>query len=234
MSHEIRTPLNSILGFADMLRDEVSGDRPRKFVDNINNSGKQLLHLISDIVDISRLDAGELPMQLSSVNIGRLMEKIRDEFEGFTTENKDAIDFQLKLPGAADDLYLVTDKHRLQQILHNLLSNAFKYTNKGYVELGFEIISKKEVLFYVCDTGPGIDKDYHIIFERFRQGDEALRNQRVMKGTGLGLAIARGLTERLGGRMWLESEAGKGSKFNFTLPLKKGKVKNARNRPITT
>jgi two-component system, chemotaxis family, CheB/CheR fusion protein len=229
MSHEIRTPLNSILGFAEMLKDEVSGDKSRKFVDNINNSGKQLLHLISDIVDISRLEAGELPLQVSSVNIRHLMEETSEEFEGFTTENKYMIDFQLKLPGGSDDLCLVTDRYRLQQILHNLLSNAFKYTNKGYVELGYIIDGNKEVLFYVCDTGPGIDKEYQqAIFERFRQGDEILRKPgRVIKGTGLGLAIARGLAEMLGGRMWLESEPGKGSKFCFTLPLKRGKAKDA-------
>jgi two-component system, chemotaxis family, CheB/CheR fusion protein len=227
MSHEIRTPLNSILGFADMLRDEVTGDRPRKFVDNINNSGKQLLHLINDIVDISRLEAGELPVHLSNVNIVRLMEKTREEFEGFTTGNKEKIDFQIKLPGGADDLHIVTDKHRLQQILLNLLSNAFKYTDKGYVELGYEIIGKKEILFYVCDTGPGIDKKYQqVIFERFRQGEADGSGEKIIRGTGLGLAIARGLAERLGGRMWVESELQCGSKFCFTLPLKKGKPGN--------
>ncbi len=228
MSHEIRTPLNSILGFAEMLRDEVSGDRPRKFVDNINNSGKELMHLISDIVDISRLEAGELPVKISGVNIRRLMEKTKEEFEGYTAESKDSIDFQLELPEGTDDLYLATDKHRLQQILNNLLSNAFKYTNKGSVELGIEIPGKKEVLFYVRDTGPGIKDEYHqAIFERFRQGDETLhKSGNVIKGTGLGLAIARALAERLGGRMWVESEVGEGSKFCFTLPLKKVKVKN--------
>jgi PAS domain S-box-containing protein len=223
MSHEIRTPLNSILGFAEMLRDEVRGEHAR-FVENINNSGKQLLHLISDIVDISRLDAGELPVQLTDVHIGRLVEKIRDEFEGFQTKGKSKIDFRINIPEDARDLYLVTDFHRLQQILHNLLSNAFKYTDKGYVELGFEFHGKKEVLFYVCDTGPGIDEKYHrLIFERFRQGEVQISGS-VVKGTGLGLAIARGLTERLGGRIWVESEPGRGSKFCFTLPLKKGKA----------
>jgi PAS domain S-box-containing protein len=228
MSHEIRTPLNSILGFADMLRHEVKGERHERFVENINNSGTQLMHLIGDIVDISRLDAGELTVHMTEVNIGRLMEKIRDEFEGFQTGDNENIDFRISMPEGAHDLHLVTDFHRLQQILHNLISNAFKYTGKGYVELGFEFHGKKEVLFYVSDTGPGIDKKYHqVIFERFRQGDEIMQKSgSVVKGTGLGLAIARGLTERLGGKMWVESEPGRGSKFCFTLPLKKGKAKS--------
>ncbi len=225
MSHEIRTPLNSILGFAEMLRDEVKTNRSVKFVETINNSGKQLLHLISDIVDFSRLEAGELPLQYESVNVAWLLEKAVDEFEGFTTEHAKKVDLKLNLPGEAKDMYLSADIHRLQQILHNLLSNAFKYTDKGHVELGLEIPNKKTLLFYVSDTGPGLDKKYHhIIFERFRQGDEALRKEtKKAKGTGLGLAIALKLTEKMGGEMWVESEIGKGSKFCFTIPYKKGK-----------
>ena len=225
MSHEIRTPLNSILGFSDMLNDEIMGSTSRKYLQTIRDSGKHLLHLINDIVDVSRLDAGELPVHPAGVNIGEVMKRVREQFQGYAAENrKTDIDFRLKLPDDKDDLIIVTDEYRLQQILHNLLSNAFKYDLKGYIEFGYEIHNEDEVTFYVCDTGPGIKKeDMDKIFERFQQGDSELtRTDKVIRGTGLGLAISRGLTERLGGRMWVESEEGKGSRFCFTIPFVKG------------
>jgi two-component system, chemotaxis family, CheB/CheR fusion protein len=225
MSHEIRTPLNSILGFADMLKREIREGKAGKYIQNINSSGKQLLHLINDIVDVSRLDAGELPIHKSSVNICELMKRTREQFEGYAVENKNTeIEFRLKLPEGGSDLYILTDEHRLQQILKNLLSNAFKYTEKGYIEFGYELRNDKTLLFYVCDTGTGISIENHDkIFDRFQQVENNRGNaKKVIRGTGLGLAIARGLAERLGGKMWVNSVLGKGSVFYFTIPFEAG------------
>ncbi len=236
MSHEIRTPLNSILGFTDLLRDEVKKDKPLKYLDNISNSGNQLLYLINDIVDVSRLDAGELPVNPTNLNIGRLMKKTKDQFEGYAAENKKTnIGFSLKLPEGAEDLHLIADEHRLQQILHNLLSNAFKYTRKGRIEFGFEIQKKDTLLFYVKDTGKGISKEYqNKIFYRFQQvEDDSDNSETVIRGTGLGLAIAIGLAELLGGKMWVDSQKGEGSVFYFTLPFKKSKTPEAKESQTT-
>ncbi len=221
ISHEVRTPLNSILGFAGMLDDEVRNPKCRRYIGNIVQSGKQLLNIINDIVDVSRLEAGELPVHPALVNIDKLMRETREQFEGYAaTDKKQLIDFRIKLPDHKDDLYTVTDGHRLRQIIHNLLSNAFKYTEKGYVEFGYRDTGRGELLFYVSDSGVGISRRYHEkIFERFQQVEETVPGQ-VIRGTGLGLTIARGLTRHLGGRMWVESEKGKGSVFYFTIPLK--------------
>jgi two-component system, chemotaxis family, CheB/CheR fusion protein len=229
MSHEIRTPLNSILGFADMLKREIIEGKPGRYVDNINNSGKQLLHLINDIVDVSRIDAGELPIHLSSVNICELMRRTKEQFEGYATENQNTdLDFRLKLPESEGDFFIVADEHRLQQILKNLLSNAFKYTSEGIIEFGFEFRNRKNLLFFVCDTGTGISSENHEkIFDRFQQVENSPENsKKVIRGTGLGLAIARGLAERLGGKMWVNSILGKGSVFYFTIPYKEGESVN--------
>ena len=221
ISHEVRTPLNSILGFASMLNDEVSNARGRRYIGTIVDSGRQLLHIINDIVDVSRLEAGELPLHPSAVDIDRLMRETREQFEGYAATNrKQQIDFRLKLPEHEGVLYAITDRHRLQQVIINLLSNAFKYTEKGYVEFGYRESDDDELLFYVSDSGVGISREHQErIFERFQQVEDAVQGK-VMAGTGLGLTIARGIVGRLGGRMWVESEKGKGSVFYFAIPMK--------------
>ncbi len=225
MSHEIRTPLNAIIGFTDMLKDEVKAGKSKRYVNNIYYSGIQLLNLINDIVDISRLDSGKLSVNMSSVNIGRLLRKTSDQFEGYAVKTrKFNIDFRLLLPDDGDNLHIITDEYRLQQILQNLLSNAFKFTDRGYIEFGCRLTDRNEILFFVKDTGAGINLKYHEkIFERFEQlENDYQEDEKVVRGTGLGLAIARGLAERLGGRMWMESEEMLGSTFYFTIPHKTG------------
>ncbi len=224
MSHEIRTPLNSIIGFANLLKEKISGNEPEKYVRIICDSSKQLLHLIDDILDVSRLDAGEIQINLSAVNITELLKKTKDQYEGYLADKKAGnIDFRFKLPEDEGELYIYTDEHRLQQILNNLLSNAIKFTDEGHIEFGYEIRDNKDILFFVSDSGKGISLEHQeSIFERFHQIDEVSDNQdEVLRGTGLGLAIARGLTERLGGRIWVESEKNEGSVFYFTIPFEK-------------
>ena len=235
LSHEIRTPLNSIIGFTSILKDIVSDDQDKKCVDAISDSGKQLLHLIDDILDISRLDAGELVLNPSSVDIDELLNKIKEQFKGYIAEkNIRNIDFRLKLPDDKGERYVITDEFRLRQIFQNLLSNAFKYTDKGYIEFGYEIRDKKDILFYVSDTGAGISTEHHkIIFDRFQQADSySGKQEKVIRGTGLGLAIARGITEQLGGKIWVESEKGKGSTFYFTISFEAGKAEESTRKQI--
>ncbi|HYW94322.1 MAG TPA: CheR family methyltransferase, partial [Bacteroidales bacterium] len=224
MSHEIRTPLNSILGFTEILKDELENDQHKHQLDTIYQSGIQLLHLINDIVDISRIDASELRLSITDINLVDVLKEIKNQVEGYAIRQKKSnIDLRLRIPNESDNLVIKSDEYRLHQIFHNLLSNAFKYTEEGFIEFGFEELRKPgEIVFFVRDTGIGINKkDGETIFERFKQGEQTSRN--VVKGTGLGLAISKALAELLGGKMWLESEKGIGSIFFFTIKLEKSK-----------
>ncbi len=219
MSHEIRTPLNSILGYTNILKEESIDEKHLKFVNIIDNSGRQLLQLINDIVDVSRLEAGELSLQISAVDVIKTVQEIYEELAYQTNTASASVNFQLQIPKEVSRLYLKTDETHLRQILHNLLSNAFKYTEKGSIKFGFELeVNNEKIIFFVKDTGIGISEEYKKkIFHRFSQGEQL--SQKVVRGTGLGLAISQGLTSVLNGKLWLESEKGKGSKFYVSLPL---------------
>jgi PAS domain S-box-containing protein len=223
VSHEIRTPLNSILGYTKMLMDSIKDDEQRKHIDVVIHSGKHLLHLIDDIVDISILESGEMKIVETQVVLNDMMLKIKTQFDAYAlNKGKQHLGFRLRLPETGNDKPVVyADEFRVHQILYNLLSNAFKYTNEGNVEFGYDINEQThELLFFVKDTGMGIsDKDQEIIFNRFQQGRGPSRD--VISGTGLGLAISKGLTEVLGGKIWLDSTLDSGSAFYFTIPYKK-------------
>ena len=223
VSHEIRTPLNSILGYTKMLMYSINDEEQRKHIDVVIHSGKHLLHLIDDIVDISILESGEMKIVESQVELNGMMLKIKTQFDAYAlNKGKEHLDFSLRLPETGNDKSVVyADEFRVHQILYNLLSNAFKYTNEGYVEFGYDIDEKKnELLFFVKDTGMGIDdEDQKVIFNRFQQGRGSSSD--VISGTGLGLAISKGLTGVLGGEIWLESKMGSGTTFYFTIPYKK-------------
>jgi PAS domain S-box-containing protein len=222
MSHEIRTPLNSIMGYTKILMDSIDDEEQKKHIDVIIHSGKHLMHLIDDIVDLSRLESGEMKIAETQVDLDDLMGKFKTQFHAYAiTKGKQHLEFRLMLPGNGNGGPVIyADEFRVQQVLNNLLSNALKFTEKGSIEFGYEIINRgKDLMFFIRDTGPGItEADQLIIFNRFEQGRQPSGN--VVSGTGLGLAIAKGLTELLGGRIWLESEVGKGSAFYITIPLK--------------
>ncbi len=226
MSHEIRTPLNSILGLANMLKKRMTDNEQIKHMDTINRSGNHLLNIINDIVDISRLEANGLSIHPVCIHVNTLLKRLKDQFEGYAANGKkDNIDFRLNFEDNTDKLYIKCDEYRLQQILSNLISNAYKYTEKGYIEVGYKVRNKEDILFYVKDTGIGIEKEYHKkIFERFSQGSDS--PTKVMKGTGLGLSISKGLTLLMGGEIWVESEKGKGSVFYFTIPYQEDVAEN--------
>jgi PAS domain S-box-containing protein len=220
MSHEIRTPLNGILGFSQFLKnDNLPEEKKSKFLDIILFNGKQLLDLINDIIDISKIDSRQVTIVSKKFCLNELLKSLYNNFNA-EIKNKDKKNVKLKLTtGLSDENSIIsTDDFNLRKILMNLLSNAVKYTDKGSVEFGYKIIEDRVIQFYVRDTGIGIQKSkLDIIFDRFRQADESL--SRRYGGAGLGLSISKELVTILGGELWVESAPKKGSTFYFTLPL---------------
>ncbi len=225
MSHEIRTPMNSILGFSQLLEDENIGKKTRiKYLGYIHSSGELLLNLINDIIDISKIEAGELKLEKSFFNLSEVIHELYDTFSREQEKmDKGDVKLNIDLPIYAGSFLYYTDRFRLKQILANLLSNAFKYTDEGAVAFGFRE-QKKQLVFFVRDTGIGVtDEAAKLVFDRFWKVKE--QKGKLYSGTGLGLAISKNLVELLGGYIGLQSENDVGTEFVFTLPLKKQKEK---------
>ena len=218
MSHEIRTPMNAILGFSDLLStDEYSPEEKMEFIEMIKSSGRLLLNLINDIIDISKIEAGELKIQPSEFKLLDLMEEMSQGFRQQMDRNgKSHVKLLLTHQDELKNALITTDRLRLQQIMTNLLSNAMKFTPEGEIEFGALAINNSYE-FFVRDTGIGIpEHKLEVVFERFRQADDS--HTRLFGGTGLGLAITKHLIELLNGKIWVESQEGKGTAFYFTLP----------------
>lgn len=216
LSHEIRTPMNAILGFSELLKTaNLPSFKRDNFIDIINKSGNHLLSIISDIVEISKIETNQVALHLKPVKVNSLIDELYEVFKVMLSD-KSEVDLRVKKQIKTSDIEIVTDQVKLRQILINLISNSFKYTNQGDIEFGYEI--SETINFFVRDTGVGIDKKYHqVIFERFRQIESDLTIQKG--GSGLGLAICKAYVEMLGGSIMLESELGKGSMFMFSIPL---------------
>lgn len=212
MSHEIRTPLNSIIGFADLLLDPFfDPEQQTIFVQMIKTSGNNLLAIISDIVDISKIESGQITLHNAPFSIEKLIHEIA--YEQSRLVHDKGLEIKVNLPEA--DMYMDGDEGRVKQILMNYVNNAIKFTEAGVVEIGCTVFDS--VQFYVKDTGIGIPKEFHEkVFERFRQVETA--HTRKYGGNGLGLAIARQLAELMGAWVWMESEPGKGSTFFLSFP----------------
>lgn len=218
MSHEIRTPLNSIIGFSELMQDDAFDESQKQsFLEQVIRNGHILLHVINDILDISRIESGELSMVKSRINLKSFFNEMVHHTK-ISAEAKNLLVKTFVDDGELDDsACLHADLQRLTQIFTNLISNALKFTNVGYIEIGRNLTSEF-VVFHVKDTGIGIPPEHHAeIFKRFRQVEDA--TSRKYGGNGLGLAITRNLVELMGGKIWLESESGKGSTFYFTIPL---------------
>lgn len=232
MSHEIRTPMNGIIGFLDMVTDpEISKDEQEQFIDFVKQSGNRLLQTINDIVEISKIESGQLTKHISEVDLRKTFKYISKYFSKDITRKN----LTLSLPETDDQLIIRTDSNKLESILLNLIKNAIKFTDKGSIEIGTKV-NGKLLEFYVKDKGRGIPKERHkAIFDRFVQADLDLT--RGHEGTGLGLSISKAYVEFLGGNIWLKSKPEEGSTFFFTIeynPVSNTKTTVKENLPITT
>jgi signal transduction histidine kinase len=218
MSHEIRTPLNAIVGFSNLMAEEdLSAGKRKMFIDCIHNSSEALAQLISDIIDIAKIEAGQLSMNVMQINIVTMLREIMMAVAvDLKKQEKQHIKLVLTIPEKIDSFVIETDGLRLRQVITNLLNNAVKFTIKGKIEFGFKFDENNQPEFFVIDTGIGIDADkINLIFDRFQQ----VYNEKVLNhsGTGLGLSIVKKIIELLGGHIHVTSEAGLGTSFNFNI-----------------
>ncbi|NOY50553.1 MAG: PAS domain S-box protein [Chlorobi bacterium] len=227
MSHEIRTPMNGILGFSQLLKSpKLSGEQLANYVEIIEKSGHRMLNIINNLIDISKIEAGQVEINMDKCDIDKQMEFIYSFFKA--EANKKGIELIMSTCQHGKNPIVKTDREKLYAILTNLVKNAIKYCHEGSIEFGYHLpVSKhnapkkendgSDIQFFVKDTGIGIPADrQEAIFDRFVQAD--IEDSNVYEGAGLGLAITKAYVEMLGGQIGLESEEGTGSRFYFTLP----------------
>ncbi len=216
MSHEIRTPMNSILGFSELFKNKnISNQRKENYLKIIHTSGKHLIKIIDDIIDFSKIESGLLVINRANVNIKELFTLLYDEYIQVAQNKNPNIELKMEIPD--EDYIIYTDEIRVKQIISNFLTNSIKFTEKGKIVLGYHKAGKKQLKFFVKDTGIGIPQDkLETIFERFQQADDS--TTRKYGGTGLGLTISKNLAEMLDGEIGVKSEENTGAEFYFTLP----------------
>ncbi len=220
MSHEIRTPLNAIIGFVDLMQDDKSlSEEHKDYLKTVKESSFHLLRLINEILDISKIEVGEMELEEIPFSLESVLDNVRSNGKSILRRNGKNISLKINYSESISD-YILGDPTRVRQILTNLVANAIKFTKEGEIEVDVSLADNKKYLkLYVKDTGIGIPKDQQkSIFEVFQQVDTT--TTRKYGGTGLGLALAKNLVELGGGEIWIESEPGKGSKFYFTIPYK--------------
>ncbi len=250
MSHEIRTPMNGILGFAELLKEaKLTVEQQHEYLGIIEKSGKRMLNIINDIVDLSKIESGQMKVSVSETNVNEQLEFILALFK--PEAEKKGIRLSLSRSTALSEIGIKTDREKVYAILANLVKNAIKYTDRGTIEFGVSPLRKAqsgassttglvngtgssersrnvELQFYVKDTGIGIPKNRQAaIFERFIQAN--IVDKMARQGAGLGLAISKAYVEMLGGKIWVESELGKGSVFRFTIPYQEANKQNEDN-----
>jgi len=236
MSHEIRTPMNGILGFSQLIKDSSLSQKDHdKYVEIIEKSGERLLNIINDLVDISKIEAGQMDVSISQCDIHEQLSFLYTFFKP-EAEIK-GLELNLNKKVNKEKINILTDREKLYAIFTNLIKNAVKYSRKGKIEFGYDVVEatknnlgslsfigsnavrpKKVIKFYVKDNGIGIPKNrLSAIFDRFVQAD--IEDSKVFEGAGLGLSITKAYVEMLGGKIWVKSEINKGSVFYFTLPF---------------
>lgn len=232
MSHEIRTPMNSILGFSDLLRYTDNPAERDEYIDIIARNGEVLLTLLNDILDLSKIEGSQLPIKPTTVDVFELMSELEQVYSAKLKKLvKPGLEFKVEWPSGIKKLHITTDRTRLFQVLVNLIDNAIKFTDKGFVVFGCEIL-ESTARFYIKDTGIGIKKsDLSFIFERFGQVRGPFDGK--YSGSGLGLSISKKLVELLGGNLTVESKIDHGSEFSFSLPLMAKIMRKPYNRIIT-
>ena len=217
MSHELRTPLNAILGYTELMADGIYGELPEKtmgVLKRLESNGRHLLGLINDVLDLSKIEAGQLTLDLSDYSLEDIAQTVRSTLEPLAADKKLAFKVEVspKMPAGYGD------GRRLTQVLINLVGNAIKFTDAGEVVIKATATDGSFHLS-VRDTGPGISAaDQSKLFQEFQQADNAITRKKG--GTGLGLAISKRIVEMHGGKIWVESQVGKGSTFSFTVPVR--------------
>ena len=216
-SHELRTPLNAILGYTELVLDEIYGEVPdkiREVLERVQSNGRHLLGLINDVLDLSKIEAGHLDLSISEYSMKQVVQAVMSGAEALVAEKH----LTLRTTIAEDLPTGEGDERRITQVLLNLVGNAIKFTESG--EIAVDVAATDGAFqLAVADTGPGIAlEDQRLVFEEFRQLDSS--STRTKGGTGLGLAISKRIVELHGGRIWVESEVGRGSTFRFTLPVR--------------
>ena len=216
ISHEIRTPMNGIIGFAGLLNsEELSNHQKSQYLDIIMKSTDQLLRIVNDVMDISIIESGNNKLYENQIHLNHFLDEI---YAQYLPKIKTDISFSLNKVLQDTDCIIMTDEVKVRQIIHNLLNNAIRFTEKGHINFGY-IVLKNEIEFYVEDSGVGMDRKVHDnIFERFFQADPGSR--KLYEGIGLGLSICKGNVDILNGKIWVKSELNIGSSFYFTIPYK--------------
>ena len=240
VSHEIRSPVNGILGFAELVRnEEVTPEEKENYINIIKTCGKSIIKIIDDVIDLSKIENGQIQIKKEDFQIAGFMTELYDHFKNDELfRQKKNIELRLNINIDGNTL-IHSDRERVWQVLVNLIGNALKYTEEGFVEIGCRIEtnnagskSNKDLTFFVRDTGIGIDEELQsAIFDKFVKIEHEIT--RLYGGTGLGLTIARGLVELLGGKIWFNSKPGEGSEFNVTLP-DSVLIQNGNDKPLTS
>lgn len=228
MSHEIRTPLNGILGFSKLLTDDsLTSSERNEYVGLINRRGRNLLQIVNDIINISLIDSGKVQVNNISFNLNQLMYDIYNVFTSSDYDKrKPGIELKLSLSLSDSRSMIVSDPNRIEQVVSNIIDNAFKFTVHGEIEYGYTVQPNNTIKFFVRDTGPGIPPEkVDIVFKRFNRTDEELAQGYTT--TGLGLPICQGLVKLLNGKIWFETEVDLGTTFFFTIPFIPGKSENS-------
>ena len=236
MSHEIRTPMNGILGFTELLKKpELTGEKQKQYIGMIEKGGVRMLNIINDIFSISKVESGQMEVSITETNVNEQIEYIYTFFKPEVQRKGMQMSFHYSLP--AKEAVIKSDREKIYAVLTNLVKNAIKFSDEGIIELGYNLkpVNKPvdnedrepaELEFYVKDTGIGIPQCKQMnIFERFVQADNG--DSRAFQGAGLGLSISKAFVEMLGGKIWVESEEGKGSTFYFTIPYNTEQLKPA-------
>ncbi len=218
MSHEIRTPMNSIIGFSDLLRHCESDKERDEYVDIISSNGEMLLNLLNDILDLSKIDGGQLQIYPDEIEISRMMYELDHLYkEKIKKLEKTEVEIKLAIPSDCEELKVTADRNRLFQVMVNLIDNAIKFTNEGVIIFGYDL-NETNIRFFVRDTGIGIsENNFKVIFERFGQVRMPFDGQ--YGGTGLGLSISKKLVELMGGEIFVDSKINEGTVFTFNLPI---------------
>ena len=216
VSHEIRTPMNAIIGFSSLLGEMAAASKEQvQYVDIISQSGRQLLSIINDIVDIANIEAGQSRVNKKPVNLNLIFTGLNDQYS--IKERSAGVALNMIINPEDISTEVITDSTKLIQIISNLLNNAIKFTIQGHIDFGY-VLKENYVEFFVKDTGVGISEEHQKkIFDRFYQVDGAISRQYA--GTGLGLSICKAYTELLGGKIWVISQPGEGTEFRFTIPF---------------